>query len=217
MGPGIKSSARFARSPPPPRGTFKLRTARRMAGSNADLWGVLLGLQAPAVGGPFLKESVKPERLPSFTPRRPPAVFRDNVLFGCLQASTTIYRREFHFDRGETFETKWITGWAASGLSREGKMPWPSHRLAEKAAWKVDPFSEAKNDARAVDAMLLAGDWLFVAGSDGELRILSTTDGKPIARHALPAPLWDGMALAGGRLYYATREGRVLCLGKRGG
>jgi len=153
-------------------------------------------------------------RIPSFTPRRPPAVFRDNVLFGCLQASTTVYRREFHFDQGETFETKWITGWAASGLSREGKMPWPSYRLAEKASWKVDPFSEAKNDARSVDAMLLAGDRLFVAGSDGDLRVLSTTDGKPIARHALPAPLWDGMALAGGRLYYATHEGRLLCLGK---
>jgi hypothetical protein len=94
-------------------------------------------------------------------------------------------------------------------------MPWPSHRLAENASWKVDPFAEAKDDARSVDAMLLAGDRLFVAGSDGELRIFSTTDGKPITRHALPAPLWDGMALADGRLYYATREGRVLCLGKR--
>ena len=69
-------------------------------------------------------------------------------------------------------------------------------------------------DAPAIDAMLLAKDRLFVAGSKGDLRVLSSADGKPIARQSLPAPLWDGMAVAQGRLYYCTRDGQLLCLGE---
>ena len=152
-------------------------------------------------------------RIPSYTPRRPLVVFRDNVLFGCLQGSSTIYRRDFDLEGGEEFDAKWITGWAASGLSREGKMPWRSHRLAEKASWRVDVFDKAA-DVPSIDAVALAGDRLLVAGSDGDLRVLSAADGKPIAGQALPAPLWDGMAVARGRLYYSTREGKLLCLGE---
>ena len=87
-----------------------------------------------------------------------------------------------------------------------------SHRLAEKATWKVEAFGP--DDAPAIDAALLAGDRLLLAGADGDLRIIATADGKQIAQHKLPAPAWDGMALAGGRIYYATRDGRLLCLGK---
>jgi outer membrane protein assembly factor BamB len=152
-------------------------------------------------------------RIPSFTHRRPLAVFRDNVLYGGLQGEATAYRRDFNLEGGETFDTRWITGWAASGLSRDGKMPWRSHRLAEKAAWRVAVFEEA-NSAPSIDAMLLAGERLLLAGSTGELRVLSTVDGKQLAQASLPAPLWDGMAVAHGRLYYSTRDGRLLCLGK---
>jgi len=152
-------------------------------------------------------------RIPSYTPRRPLVVFRDNVLFGSLQGSSTVYRRDFDLEGGEQFDAKWITGWAASGLSREGKMPWRSHRLAEKASWRVDVFDKAA-EVPSIDAVALAGDRLLVAGSDGDLRVLSSADGKPIARQALPAPLWDGMAVAHGRLYYSTREGKLLCLGE---
>ena len=124
-----------------------------------------------------------------------------------------MYRRDFDLDGGEEFNAKWITGWAASGLSRDGKMPWRSHRLAEKAAWQVDVFEKAPGVA-SIDAMVLAGQQLLVAGSDGNLRVLSTTDGKQIAERALPAPLWDGMAVAGGRLYYVSADGQLFCLGK---
>ncbi|MHC4402321.1 MAG: outer membrane protein assembly factor BamB family protein [Planctomycetota bacterium] len=151
-------------------------------------------------------------RIPSFTPLRPSTVFRDNVLFGCLQGTSTLYRRDYNLEGGEPFDTKWITGWAASGLSREGKMPWPSHRLAEKASWKVDVFD--KPAGTSVDAMVLAGDRLLVAGSGGELQVLSSADGGQIARRTLPPPLWDGMVVALGRLYYATRQGQLLCLGE---
>ncbi len=152
-------------------------------------------------------------RIPSFTHRRPLTVFRDNVLYGGLQGEATVYRRDFNLGGGETFDTRWITGWAASGLSRDGKMPWRSHRLAEKAAWRVAVFEKA-NGAPSIDAMLLAGERLLLAGSTGDLRVLSTVDGKQLAQASLPVPLWDGMAVAHGRLYYSTRDGRLLCLGK---
>lgn len=151
-------------------------------------------------------------RIPSYTPRRPLVVFRDNVLFGCLQGSSTVYRRDFDLEGGEQFDAKWMTGWAASGLSREGKMPWRSHRLAEKATWRVDVFGE-DGGVPSIDAVVLARDRLLVAGSNGDLRVLST-DGRPITRQSLPAPLWDGMAVAQGRLYYSTLEGKLVCLGE---
>ncbi len=153
------------------------------------------------------------KRIPSHAHRRPLLVFRDNVLFGGLQGASTLYRRDFALDDGEKFETKWMTGWAAGGLSRDGKMPWRSHRLAEKAAWQVDVFGEKTNDP-SIDALVLAGDRIFVAGSNGDLRVLSTADGKEIAKQTLPAPTWDGMAIAHGRLFYTTQDGQLLCLGK---
>jgi len=152
-------------------------------------------------------------RIPSYTPRRPLVVFRDNVLFGCLQGSPTVYRRDFNLEGGEQFDTKWITGWDASALNREGKMPWRSHRLAEKASWQARVFEKETGDP-SIDAMVLAGGRLLIAGSDGDLQVLSAADGRQIGRQALPAPLWDGMAVARGRLYYSTRQGRLLCLGE---
>jgi outer membrane protein assembly factor BamB len=140
--------------------------------------------------------------------------FRDSALYGCLQGTATIYRRDFELDDGETFDTRWITGWAASALSRDGKMPWRSHRLAEEATWRVDAFDK---DAAppSIDALLVAGKRLFVAGSNGDLRILAASDGKQLASKQLPPPLWDGMAVSGQHLYYTTSDGQLLCLGKR--
>ena len=72
-------------------------------------------------------------RIASDTPLRPPVVFRDNVLYGCLHKSSTVYRRDFNLEGGEEFDATWMTGWAELTLSREGKMPWRNYRLAEKA------------------------------------------------------------------------------------
>lgn len=74
-----------------------------------------------------------------------------------------------------------------------------------------------------VRAMVLADKVLFVAGppvaaGDGPralLLALSATDGSELARHALDSPpVLDGMAAAGGRLWLATVDGSVVCLGK---
>jgi outer membrane protein assembly factor BamB len=80
-----------------------------------------------------------------------------------------------------------------------------------------------------VTAMVRAGDILFVAGAPdvvdpkdpygawegrkgGVLAAFATGDGRKLAEYKLSAPpVWDGMAAAGGRLYIATMDGKVLC------
>lgn len=153
-------------------------------------------------------------RIPSHTALRPLVAFRDNVLFGCLQDRRTLFRRDFDLEGGEEFNNRWMTGWAASQMSRDGEMPWPNHRLAEKATWQVDVFN-TQDDDETIDALALAGDRLYLAGSGGALRVMSIADGSVVAKTELPAaPRWDGMAIAAGRLYVATADGRLLCLGE---
>jgi len=48
----------------------------------------------------------------------------------------------------------------------------------------------------------------------GILWAVSTADGKRLAEYRLDAPpVWDGMIAAGGRLFAATMDGKVICLG----
>ena len=79
-------------------------------------------------------------------------------------------------------------------------------------------------------AMVVAGQTLFVAGSPdtvppddpwaafdgrkgGVLWAVAAADGKKLAEHKLAdPPVFDGMAAAGGRIYIATRNGRLVCL-----
>jgi outer membrane protein assembly factor BamB len=82
-----------------------------------------------------------------------------------------------------------------------------------------------------VTALVAAGDSLIVAGTPDRipsddpwaahegragalLRILSKSDGKPLAEYPLASPpVWDGMAVAGGRLFISTKAGDVLSYG----
>jgi hypothetical protein len=82
-------------------------------------------------------------------------------------------------------------------------------------------------------AMTLAGDVLFVAGSPavfpandlakayegrmgGVLWAASAATGKKLAEYKLDAaPVWDSIAVAGGRLYIATQDGKLRCFGER--
>ena len=104
-------------------------------------------------------------------------------------------------------------GWAAGQLARKGEMPWRSYRLAGQAKWQVDIFDAESPDH--VEAMTLAGDRLYLVGSSGELRVHSALDGKLINKRDLAVPVWDGLAVAGGRLYASTADGTVLCLGEK--
>jgi len=84
-----------------------------------------------------------------------------------------------------------------------------------------------------IRAMVLAEDTLFVAGppdvldpqdplaafegrKGGVLRALSAADGEKLTEYELKSPpVFDGMIAANERLYICTRDGRVLCMGKK--
>ncbi|MHC4401892.1 MAG: outer membrane protein assembly factor BamB family protein [Planctomycetota bacterium] len=66
-------------------------------------------------------------------------------------------------------------------------------------------------------SILKAGRHLWIGGIEndlGKLQVLSASDGQTIHTISLDTPMvWDGMAAAGGRLYVATTNGNILCLG----
>ncbi len=72
-------------------------------------------------------------------------------------------------------------------------------------------------------AMVLADKVLFMAGPPTEnnenqeafLLAISATDGTELARYQLDcSPIFDGMAVADGRLYLSLENGRVVCFGE---
>ncbi len=165
------------------------------------------------------------KRFAAEPPRRPLVVFRDHSVFSLLNGTTTLFRRDFSAADLEHFNARWMTGWEAQKIEREGGRPFRTDRIAKKAVWTADVFSPPNSRPRkkakapghnAVRALALAGNGrLYAVHQDGRLKVLSTTDGKVLAATQVPEPVWDGLAIARGRLYLATQTGRLLCLGAR--
>jgi len=61
--------------------------------------------------------------------------------------------------------------------------------------------------------LALAGNRLYAVHKDGRLKVFNATDGKVLASRKVPPPMWDGLAIAAGKLYLTTKTGEVLCLG----
>jgi hypothetical protein len=166
------------------------------------------------------------DRFRGEAPRRPLVVFRDGQVFGQLNASTDIFRRDFNADALEKFDGKWITGWAAASTGNKGGRPYRTDRVAEGAKWKVDPFTppaekeipvkpgtQLTND---IHAMALAGNGrLYTVHKEGRMIVFDTGDGSVAAEQKVPAPMWDGLAIAGGRVFLTTLEGELLCIGEK--
>jgi outer membrane protein assembly factor BamB len=56
----------------------------------------------------------------------------------------------------------------------------------------------------------------FEGEGRGLLYVASTEDGRALGELELDAaPVWDGMAAAGGKLYISTADGRIVCMGPR--
>jgi outer membrane protein assembly factor BamB len=157
-------------------------------------------------------------------PRRPLVVFRDGKVYGQINGSTDIFRRDFDDVSVAKFDGKWITGWAAGSMARKGGKPFRTLRVAEGAKWVVDPFLSPAEKAKPVKpgtqlyndihALALAGNRLYAVHKDGRLKVFNTADGKVLASRKVPPPMWDGLAIASGRLYLTTKAGEVLCLGE---
>lgn len=158
-------------------------------------------------------------------PRRPLVVFRDDMVFSSLNGSTSVFCRDFDLEKGEKFDSKWITGWKASQTARDNGKPYRTYRIAKGAKWTADPFSDPDNQQdepeagtqlhNRIHALALAGDGkLYVVHQDGRLKVISTTNGNVLSETRVPSPAWDGLAIAENRLFLTTRDGRLLCLGE---
>jgi len=141
---------------------------------------------------------------------RPLGVFRDNTLYGCSQDRRTVFRRDFHLDAGEKFDTAWFGQNVFD--AKYGRL-WRSQLLARGAAWSAVPFPLTEGK-QAISAMILVGDVLCVANSRGSLAVLDTRTGGMLKRLEIPPAAWDGLAAAEGRVFLSTQDGRVVCLGE---
>ena len=109
---------------------------------------------------------------------------------------------------------------AAPKAKKRRRGPSITGRTAVPYRWSEPADLEAR-------ALVMAGDVLFAAGPLGEtnrslaafegkeggrLRAISTTDGAELAEYDLDAlPVHDGMAAAMGKLYLATKDGKLTC------
>ncbi len=114
------------------------------------------------------------------------------------------------------------TGRSAKGLRKKG---W---RVTGKEKWRVHIPVTGKAMAMGGDVLFVAGEPMafadqsyqnYVAAYNGELGgrlwAVSATDGQKLAEYNLKsAPVWDGIALAGGQLYIGLEDGTVQCLGR---
>jgi hypothetical protein len=119
-------------------------------------------------------------------------------------------------------------GWKQHGIHRPGSGYVVSayDRKEKKEIWK-------REIPVRVVSMVLAGDRLYLAGSPdvkdaedpwasllgkrgGRLLVLAADDGKKLSEYDLQAPpVWDGMAVANGRLYVSTCSGEIVCMGDK--
>lgn len=78
-----------------------------------------------------------------------------------------------------------------------------------------ETFQKLTEGDTEVQKLLVRQDAALEGAEGGSLWIASTETGEKIKEIDLPAlPIWDGMAVAGGKLFLATTDGKVLCYGK---
>ncbi|MDZ7616062.1 MAG: PQQ-binding-like beta-propeller repeat protein, partial [Patescibacteria group bacterium] len=178
----------------------------------------LLTIEGASVVTPRSSWSYAPRnqpRLPGGAPPvRPLVAFRNGTVYGATSDMRSLYRRDFNAATAEQFNRTWITGWAQSDRFRNKHDEiWQSDRMASEAAWQVAVFPKA-GPGNAIASLVATADRLFLAGKEGGLVVLSAAHGSRLAERELPAPIWDGMAAAGGRLFVSTQAGTLICLGR---
>jgi outer membrane protein assembly factor BamB len=116
-------------------------------------------------------------------------------------------------------------GWKLAYFTKVGTGQYTVFGKHFDASGKPDPAHagwEVKACPVAVEAMLIAGDTLYITGppdvaepEGGRLWALSAADGRKRRALRLDAPaVFDGLAAANGRLYASCRDGTLLCFGK---
>jgi hypothetical protein len=65
---------------------------------------------------------------------------------------------------------------------------------------------------KEIEGKLTEQDAVFEGSKGGLLFVVSALDGQKIAEYELESvPVWDGMAAANNRLYFASKNGKILC------
>ncbi|GIW78922.1 MAG: hypothetical protein KatS3mg105_0729 [Gemmatales bacterium] len=197
---------------------------------SVDKWNAFARLDMGAGGvwvprGSWTYDARHQHRFAGEASRRPLVAFRDDNVYSYLNGTTTLFRRDFDLDKGEKFNSKWITGWEAGKVARQNGRPYRTDRIAQNAKWKVDPFADPKTPKKPVKygtqlynrihGMALAKDRLYVVHQDGRLKVISTADGKVVTETRVPPPAWDGLAIAEGKLFLTTQAGELVCLGEK--
>ncbi|MCF6311395.1 MAG: PQQ-binding-like beta-propeller repeat protein [Verrucomicrobiales bacterium] len=169
--------------------------------------------------------------------RRSLTSWRNNTVIGAYDSTTALFRKDFGAESLKKFNRKWITGWQAA---QEGKKltkgvkgaprPFRSDRVAKNAKWKVNPWAKSdapedllkltpiKEKSRQLENQIFGividnANHTYVIHKNGELKILNTEDGTVISSQQVPAPMWDGLALAQGKLFLSTADGQLICIG----
>ena len=76
----------------------------------------------------------------------------------------------------------------------------------------ADTVAEIPHSTAEVDPLAAA----LETTRGGRLLVVSTADGQTLAEYGLPSPpVFDGMAVADGRLYLSTKLGQVMCMVSR--
>ena len=148
--------------------------------------------------------------VPTRQERRPLVAFRGATLFSASDDKRSLFRRDFSAKDLDAFDTQWFSHRRRNERARKGGDVSRAQRLGRAVAWRVKAAARG-----GIAAMVLAGDTLFLAGRQGGLEARAAADGRQLATLAVPAVAWDALAAAHGRLYLATRDGKVLCLGRK--
>ena len=136
----------------------------------------------------------------------------------------------FHFKPDNDAERRY-TNYQAFAIDRPAAKQAPPQAGNRRAApaTREKQYNWTEQVPLLVRGLVLAGDKLITAGTPdlfaasdpaaalagkegGLVYIMSTSNGKQIARYELDSPpVFDGMAAAGGRLYLAATNGEVVC------
>jgi len=79
-----------------------------------------------------------------------------------------------------------------------------------------ETFARIMTGDPTVAPLLAQQDAALEGAAGGRLMAVSTKDGETLATYDVPAPpVWDGMAVTGGRVYLSTIAGDVICFGAK--
>ena len=94
--------------------------------------------------------------------------------------------------------------------------PWAEDDSPEALLKPTTAEGSAQPENKLYGMVIDSANRLYVIHQDGTLKVIDTTDGRELVSQEVAEPIWDGLALADGKLFLSTADGRLLCLGDAG-